>query len=227
MSLSGVAAQIASENGLEPFYSGPDHRFERQDQRNESDISFLNRIASDRGCHCKVHNGKLAVFDAESAESASASLSIPKKGDLYSPASWSFKVASSQTAYTGAKAAYTDPKTGTTHLAEVKSEKRHEAGSGKDLTLQERVESASQAITLGRARLHEQNQKEETVSIEIMGCPKIAAGQTLELTDFGSFSGTYSVKSATHRVTGSGGYKTSLELTAPAPTSGVSAHDEV
>lgn len=225
-SLSGVAGQIAGDNGLSLFYSGPDHPFERQDQRNESDISFLNRIALDRGCHCKVHNGKLAIFDAESAESAGASLVISKKGDMYSPTSYSFKVSSSQTGYSGAEAAYTDPKTGTTHMAEVKSGKK-QTGGAKKLTLQTRAESPGQAITLGRAKLHDENMKEETVNIEIMGCPKIAAGQTLELTDFGIFSGTYSVKTATHKVGCSGGYTTSLELTAPAPTSGVSAHDEV
>lgn len=223
--LSGVAGQIAGENGLELFYSGPEHSFERQDQRNESDISFLNRIACDRGCHCKVHNGKLALFDAEMAEGAAASLEIPKEGDQYSPTSYSFKVSSSQTAYSGAEAAYTDPKTGTTHKAKVKSGKKTDGE--KNLTIQTRAESAGQAVTLGRAKLHGENQKEETVNIEIMGCPKIAAGQTVELTGFGSFSGTYSVKTATHKVGGNGGYSTSLELTAPAPTSGEEAHDEV
>lgn len=226
-SLSSVAGQIAGENGLALFYSGPDHPFERQDQRNESDISFLNRIALDRGCHCKVHNGKLALFDAESAEAAGASLVIPKKGGMYSPKSYSFKISASQTAYSGAKVEYTDPKTGRTHMAEVKSGRKASDGTGKNLTLQERVESAGQAITLGRARLHDQNMKEETASLEIMGCPRIAAGQTVRLEGFGIFSGTYSVKTATHKAGGSGGYTTNLELTAPAPTSGVSAHDEV
>lgn len=225
-SLSGVAGQIAGENGLSLFYQAPDHSFQRQDQRNESDLQFLNRIAGDRGCHCKVHNGKLAIFDAESAESAGASLTIPKSGDMYSPKSYSFKLASSQTAYKDAKAEYTDPKTGTTHKAEVKSSRESKGGAAKTLNLQVRVENATQAMALGRAKLHQENMKEETVTIEIMGCPKIAAGQTVELADFGAFSGTYSVKTATHKISTSG-YSTSLELTAPAPTSGVSAHDEV
>lgn len=224
-SLSGVAGQIASENGLSLFYSGPDHPFQRQDQRNESDISFLNRIGVDRGCHCKVHNGKLAVFDAESAESAAPSLVVPKKGGMYSPSRYSFRISSSQTAYSGAKVEYTDPKTGQTHLAEARSGKP--AGGSKSLTLQERAESAGQAMALGRSRLHRENMKEESASLEIMGCPKIAAGQTLRLEGFGVFSGLYSVKKAAHRVGGSGGYATSLELSAPAPTRGVSAHDEV
>jgi len=226
ISLSEVAGQIAKENGLELYCQGDPHPFQRQDQRNESDISFLNRIALERGCHCKVHNGKLAIFDAEQAEGASPSLVIPKKESMYSPKSYSFRIASSQTAYAGAKVEYTDPKTGTTHLAEAKSAKTNQAGA-KSLSLQTRVENASQAITLGRAKLHEQNRKEETVSLEIMGCPGIAAGQTVRLEGFGIFSGTYSVQTATHKVGGSGGYTTNLELTAPAPTSGVSAHDEV
>lgn len=125
--------------------------------------------------------------------------------------------------------AYTDPKTGTTHKAKVKSAKKTDTtdSAGKTLTLNRRVENASQAIALGKSELRKANSKEQTASLEIMGCPLLAAGQMLELTGFGDFSGKYFIKTATHKISGSGGYKTSLELSAPAPTEAGAAHDEV
>ena len=59
-----------------------------------------------------------------------------------------------------------------------------------------------------------------------MGCPRIVAGQTITLEDFGDFSGTYFIKTATHKIAGSGGYTTSLELAAPNFTEDGEAHEE-
>lgn len=249
--LEALAGQIAAENHLALHYAGPPHPFERQDQRNESDLAFLNRLANERGMNCKAHNGRLALFDANQAEAGPCVLTIAKAGQIYSPKSWSFKVSSSGTDYKKAEVAYTDPKTGDTHTAVVVSEKETDvpgsgagkrpaaqgsagegyangvAGNEKTLALQKRVEDSSQAIALGKGELHKANAKEQTASLECLGCPRLAAGQMLELTGFGDFSGRYFIKTATHRISGSGGYATSLELTTPAPSREVSAHDEV
>lgn len=245
-SLKTVSEQISGEYGLEMFYSGDAHEFERQDQRNESDLAFLNRLSNQFGMSCKAHDGKLVVFDKEMAEGQPATLSIPKKGGQYSPKSWSFRESSSSTGYDQAEVAYTDPKTGTTHKAtakrkEKKTEEADVAGTGGDksgtyqeradrakktMTLQSRAENPAQAAKLGRAALHGANSKEQTASIEIMGCPRLVAGQTVALEGFGDFSGTYFIKTATHRIAGSGGYATSLELSAPCPTEEDTAHEE-
>ncbi len=164
VSLSQIASQIASENGLELMYlpgednaqgsvaewyqrnsgpqgSGPAAQaeqagnrvsgavttsaaqgsaaewYQRKDQRNESDLSFLNRLANENGLNLKAHDGKLILFAQELAENASPGITIPKMGSMYSQKSYSFKVSSSNTSYSKAYAAYTDPKTGTTHIA--------------------------------------------------------------------------------------------------------------
>lgn len=226
--LEALAGQIAAQNHLALHYAGPPHPFERQDQRNESDLAFLNRLANERGMNCKAHNGSLVLVDVDRAEAAPGSLTIAKSGEMYSPASWSFKISSSGTDYKQARVAYTDPKTGDTHMAEVASGKATDVTEGeKTLALQKRVEDSRQAIALGKGELHKANAKEQTASLECLGCPRLAAGQMLELTGFGDFSGRYFIKTATHRISGSGGYTTSLELTTPAPTRAVSAHDEV
>lgn len=118
-SLQGLAGQIASENGLTLMYDGPEHAFGRQDQREESDLGFVQRLAKERGMNCKVHDGRLVLFDGAGADARPAALTIAKRGGMYSPASYSFKESSSKTDYSKAEVAYTDPAAGTTHTAEV------------------------------------------------------------------------------------------------------------
>lgn len=228
MTLERLAGQIAQENGLELYYAGPEHKFERQDQRNEGDIAFLNRLCSERSMNCKVHKGMIVLFDADEAEMAEESLVILKTGDMWSPSSYSFKISSAGTDYTDSEVAYSDPKTGTTHKAKVNSKKetRSVEGRKKTLTVQKRAESAADAATLGKSELHAANVKEQSANVEIMGCPDIAAGQMVLLDEFGEFTGRYFIKTATHKVSGSGKYSTSLELETSAPTEVEGAFDE-
>ncbi len=221
-----VAGQIAGENGLSLMYHGPAYGFARKDQRNESDLGFVYRLAHERAMNCKTHDGKLILFDAESAEAQGAVMSIPRTGSMYSPKSWSFKDTSAETRYTDGQAAYTDPIKGETHTAVTKAAVGEGSGS-KTLTIQQRAESAGEAMALSRAALHQANAEEQTGSLECMGCPRLVAGRTIELQDFGAFSGRYFIRTATHRISGSQGYAVSLELTKGASTSGVSAVDVV
>ena len=48
-SLQAVAGEIAQRNGLELLYNADAFPFNRQDQREESDLPFLQRLASARG----------------------------------------------------------------------------------------------------------------------------------------------------------------------------------
>ena len=140
---------------------------------------------------------------------------------MYSPTSWSFKESSSGTGYDKAEVAYTDPASGSVHKAEANSSVVSASlykGETKTLTYQQRAENAYEAAKLGRAALHKANTQERTASLECMGCPKLVAGRTVSLEGFGQFSGTFFIKTATHKLSGSGGFTTSLELTVGAPT---------
>ena len=243
VSLSQIASQIASENGLEfQDYSDFNEQFQRKDQRNESDLSFLNSLASENGLNLKAHDGKLILFAAEQAENASPGITIPKMGSMYSPKSYSFKVSSSKTKYQKAEAAYTDPKTGTCHIASATAASpqadppaaqpqpvspQPAEASEKTLTLQQRTENAAQAIRLAKSALNKANANELGASLECMGNPALCAGTTLELSGFGNFSGLWYIKKATHKVSGSGGYSTSLELAGPTKAIEGKAHDQV
>lgn len=212
-SLKGVAEEVAAAHGLELMYQGDEHKFGRQDQRKESDLTFLNRLATERAMHCKVHDGKLILFDAPAAEAQRPGIVIPKSGSPLSPTSYSFKQSSSKTGYKKAEVSYTDPSEGQTHEATVEAPAAPAAPRDeKTLQLDARVESAGEAMRLGKAGLHNANAKENPATLELMGHPGVVAGTVLSLTGFGDFSGPYFVSKAEHKVSGSGGYTTSVEL---------------
>ena len=211
-SFRAVAGQIAQEHNLELQYDGDPCTFERKDQRSDSDLGFLNRQCRENGFHCKVHDGKLVIRDGRKAEMQDAVLAIPMQGSMYSPTSWSFKTSSADTGYTKAKSVYTDPKKGRTHTAVVEAD--HSGADDdvdKNITLDGRTESPADALRKARAKLQEKNEKENTCSIEMLGCPKLYAGQVISLTGFGVFAGNFLIKKATHKFSSSG-YTTSLEL---------------
>lgn len=212
-SFRAIADQIAQEHNLELQYDGDPCSFERKDQRSDSDLGFLNRQCRENGFHCKVHDGKLVIRDGRKAEMQEAVLAIPMKGSMYSPTSWSFKTSSSDTGYTEAKSVYTDPKQGKTHTAIVEADRSGEEpdDADKSITLDSRTESPADAARKAKAKLQEKNEKENTCSIDILGYPKLYAGQVISLTGFGVFAGNFLVKKATHKFSSSG-YTTSLEL---------------
>jgi len=80
----------------------------------------------------------------------------------------------------------------------------------KAIMLDKRAESPKDAARKAKAKLQEKNEKENTCSIEMLGNPELSAGDVVELTGFGAFSGNYLVKKAVHRF--AGGYTTTLDL---------------
>ena len=208
-SLKNLAGQLATENGLELMYEGPEHGFARQDQREESDLGFLQRLASERGMVCKVHDGKLVVYSAAGADAGKSVVTIPKTGGMYSPTNYSFKESSSKTGYKKAKVAYSDPLTGTTHTAEVDAKDADETDE-KTLQLNKRVESAGEAMRLGASELRDKNKDKNKATLEFMGNPAVVAGVVIAVTGFGGFDGSWFVESCEHKV--GSGYKTSVEI---------------
>lgn len=212
-SFQNVAGQIAEEHNLELQYDGDPCSFERKDQRSDSDLGFLNRQCRENGFNFKVHDGKLVIRDARKAEMQEPVLTIPMKGMMYSPTSWSFKTSSADTGYTEAKSVYTDPKKGKTHTAVVEAERSGDQydEADKSITLDGRTESPADAARKAKAKLQDKNGKENTCSIDMMGCPSLYAGQVISLTGYGTFSGNYLIKKLTHKFSSSG-YTTSAEL---------------
>ncbi len=212
--LRGVAAEVADKHGLKLLYDAPEHNFARQDQREESDLAFLTRLAGARGVNLKVHDGKLALYGAKEADSRQGALTIPKTGSQFSPKSYSFKEKSQGTAFTGCEVSYLDPATQQVYSyafdAQGKRVEKVATDAQKIWAVNQRVESEADARALAQNALRNKNGGECTGSLEIMGHPGLVAGVTLSLTGFGRFSGSYFVNKAEHKI--GNGYSTSAEV---------------
>jgi phage protein D len=212
-SLQGVARDIAGRNGLALYYDADAHPFERQDQRNESDLAFVQRLAEDRGVNLKVRDDKLILFSAKEADGRASMLSFVRTGDDYGAVSeWEFKSKSEGTAYTACTVEYHDPATKElrTYTYNPSGKALTENNTRKVYPLDNRVESEAGAMSLARNSLRKQNQGETTGSFTVFGNPGLVAGMTVDMSGFGKFSGKYFVDKTTHSVGGK--YTTKAEI---------------
>lgn len=205
--LKGIATELAEKHGLKLMYNAPDHPFQRQDQREESDLAFLHRLCKSCSVNLKIHDGKMIFYDAKKGDAQNPSLSIKKKGEQFSPTSYSFSESSNGT-FAKAEVNYHNPTKNENYTAVVSPE--GPPPSGQTLKLNKRVESSAAAIALGESALREKNESAETANISVMGHPSLVAGITINIQGFGSYDGIYFVEKAEHKI--GTGYTTSAEL---------------
>lgn len=81
--LSGIAGEIAANSGLSLLYdAGFDPLYDEKEQKDQSDINFLQRLCQDAYVTIKISDGKLILFDASSYEEKEAVASIYYGTDL-------------------------------------------------------------------------------------------------------------------------------------------------
>ncbi len=208
-SLRVVAQDIAKRHKLKLFYDGEEHSFGRLDQREESDLAFLNRLCGERGMNLKVHDGRLVLFGAQEYDAKNAVYTITKSGGGGVPATkWNFKSVGSGT-YKACEVAWLDPET-----RENRTYTFAPSGtppSEQILRINRRIESLAEAETLAKAELRKRNKGEYEARLTCMGHPGLAAGIVVAVSGFGAFSGRYFVEEAQHRVDASGGYTTAIK----------------
>lgn len=198
--LEKIAQEIAKAHNYTLVYDAPAIPFNRIDQREASDLTFLSGLAKGYGINLKVHNGQIILFGAKEWDAKKPRLSIHKKGESTSPSTWSFKE-SSQGTFKEAEVTYHDP---ARRATVQESTKAQSAPSGQALTLRQRTENSAQAIAMTRGALRSANEKEKTGSLEWMGCPLIASGITLTCSGWGQYDGIYFVEEVEHKYSTSG-----------------------
>ena len=209
--LSGIAKEIASKNGMTcMFKSGYDPKYKRREQSDQSDIAFLRRLCRDAGLSLKATDQMIVIFDSAEYESKTPVMTI-KRGDG-SYTGWRLHVGNAQTQYQSCRVSYNDPKTGQKIEAIEKApDYDDEDGGNRQLEIVAKVENIGEAKTLAKKRLRMANRYAKTASFTMTGNPVLVAGVTVQLENWGPWSGKYIISQSRHDV-GSGGYTTSIDI---------------
>lgn len=207
--LKTVANDIAIASNLKLFYDTEENPLlERVEQTEQSDLSFLLQLCSDRGLALKISDGKLIIFDEATYEQAEVVLSIAKpvlgkNSMLIKGYSLTSKL---RDIYASCHVKYQEGK----GKRLIEATFTAEGKTGKILQVREQVESIAEADRLAKKRLREKNKDEFTGSFTLVGNFKLVAGIVVALVGFGAFDGRYIITKASHDV--GGGYITTVDV---------------
>lgn len=208
--LSGIAAEVAANGGLTlEWLSDTDPHYERQEQFMESDIVFLSNLCHESGLSLKATDGKLVVFDQKTYESAGPIRTIRRGDGSYTR--YTLDTGESNSQYSACTVRYDHAEKG---LIEATYNNPDEKGKKNKQVLKKtvQVDSIGQAEAVAKALLRLANKFEMTASFTFPGNPLYCAGLTLALEGFGEWDGKYMIRQAVHKVSGDGGYTTSVKL---------------
>lgn len=204
--LSAMVSKIAKENGLEPVLSKSLQSIvlPHLDQTEESDLSFLVRVAKRYDAVAKPAGGKLMV--AKRGESKTASGETLETVTLNAEACTAWRMTLAKRDSPGTVVAYWNSKA---------NARRHAVTVGKGeptKTLRHTLGSAADAKAAAQAELDRRKRGQETVSVTLPGDPSLMAESPLELVGFREgVDGTWLVSKVTHSLSKSGGYSCEVE----------------
>lgn len=205
LSLQDIAGDLSGEHGLGLLYDAPAVRYERRDQRHESDLAFLSRLAKEAGCRVKVAEEQLILFHGQTYDAKSPGLILTPRN----LASWKLK-SQSHSVYNACKVDYWNPseKVALTHTYTPPNA----PPSGQVLKINKRVESLAAAEELAKSELRAANEHQATGALTFMADPRLFAGSTVELSGFGVLSGAYFIEKITHSYNKSNGWRMSTDV---------------
>lgn len=215
--LKALNYAIASQNKLTGEYKGKEIKFQRIEQKEESNGSLIQRMAISNGFSIKVMKSKLICLELSDLESKEATLTV-KKG-LIKPGS-RIKSTDVET-YDTCIIEYYDTKLAKKIKVEQSIERfGYKSPTGKVFKLngnfgvvgntKAEIEEQLKQVALGKLR--EKNRKELTMSFSVPGSFEYVAGRTCQIEGFGRFDKEkYFITQAKHKKSSSG-YETSVEI---------------
>ncbi|MGG4503827.1 phage late control D family protein [Paenibacillus polymyxa] len=131
VTLKSIAAEIAKRAGFTLMYEAHNNpKYDRQDQTDVSDLSFLNDLCKQEGIALKVTGKKLVLFDEYVYEQKAPALTIERGvSDIIS---YGFSFSTQDVAYAGCEVSY-QPST-KKKSSKKKDDKQDEAKDDKDKT---------------------------------------------------------------------------------------------
>lgn len=214
--LSGLVNDIAQRHGFDVFFdSDYDPVIDRFDQKNESDLKFLIKIAEYIGVNVRLSHNKIIVYQERLYDSREVSLTLTKNTDGF--INHSFR-ASSADIYLACQVQFLDSKSGklvtyqytpdgrsgvvgdggSSGGTKIDPETRmviNPAGNGnnkiteprvgKTLKINRRCSSLAEAEQLAKSSLRQRNKREITGTLTYVGNLYLRAGLTVAISGFG------------------------------------------
>lgn len=210
--LKTVAAEIAAKGKLSLVYEASyDPSYDRLDMTEQTDFEFLLDLALNEGFTLKISGAKLVLFDEEKYEKANSALDI-----IYGKSniiSYNFETNSENAAYGSCEVVYTEPKTKKSKSKTIKGfYKLENATDLPVLRISERVSNEAEANRLAKKKLRAQNKNYGKARMTLEGNTEITAGITVNIKGFGCFDGKYIIESATHQISATSPYTTSINI---------------
>jgi phage protein D len=207
ITLQTLAGRIAGEHNLS-FYWNVESvvTYGRVDQREESDLAFLNRLCKDLDLNLKISGEKLIIFESRTMEQSAPVFSIVRGESALGGYSFTSKT---HDIYRGCEVTYFDP--------ETKEEKSHTftppdaPDVGQILKVNQRMESLADAMKKAEAMLRRKNREEVTAIFGLMGDTGMQAGLTGMVAGWGLFDGKYIATESSHSFDRAQGYRVSLK----------------
>ncbi|MDR1219563.1 MAG: hypothetical protein LBK73_08135 [Treponema sp.] len=246
--LQEIAKTIADKTGIQLMYEvESDVKFDRVDQLQQTDMSFLMDLCVRYGVALKVTDEKMVLFEESVYEEKDPVDAFDKSEIGGRIIDYSF-VQDTNGTVKKVELLYKDPKSGI--VAQGEFAPPNPPATGQKLALNERpgdlrgdnfrngvddgsggaggtfdtgmhpfsditadfdrprTDATDNANRICRARCREKNKNEWTCTLQIMGNVKMVGGVTINMTNWGEYSGKYMVDMASHKT--GGGYLTTV-----------------
>ena len=202
------AADICEQNGVELLWEcEANPNLDHVEQADESDLEFLLRICKDNGMSLKITPEKVIIFDEMKFESQEPVITVYKPGvtaelnENTMPLRWLLDYrlrAKTRDTYWKCQVKYQKGKKKETIEGEFAAPGKEK---GRILFIREQVENKAEAERLAKKKLREANKEEMTGYFSTIGNHNFAAGQVIEMKNFGHFDGKYLVTKVSHEIT--------------------------
>lgn len=206
ITLGNMAGTIAGECGLELKISPElsNILIRHEDQTDESDSSFLNRIVNGYDCVVKPNGSVLLICRKNESKTISGRDMPEIVLNAEEITSWSGALPD-RDRYGSCVSVWVDLKNG--------KEKEVKTGDDKpQYRIRKNFDTEMDAKQAAFDTLKSLNRKNASLSLTLLGNPEICAGSPIVLSNLrNGFNGSWVVKKATHTISSSG-FKTSLEL---------------
>jgi uncharacterized protein len=205
--LADIAAYIAAKHGLRIAGQIPPINFKRVTQKNETDLSFLRRIALKYGVIFKVDSCKTLVFSEEIEIESRPPVLVLNRTLLKNSSTFTVK---SVDTYASASVQYRDPKTDEMYRTDVAGGQTQTVDNLN--VVAERFEDIGQTEKRAAEALRKANAQEVEGTIDTEGEVSYVAGINIELTGMGFLDGKYQIREVRQSITTSAGFTSQLSV---------------